>query len=392
MHVEIQMALNFLISFLYNKLPRRRVNQFGEELEKALRHKFQGHWYLEKPYKGSAFRCLKTAPPLDPVFEIAAREAGVDLQDIQDNLPAELSIWVDPGEVSYRLGEKVPVKLLYTEGSDVSERRDGRERTFNPEAQCFRPIDSVSSQLAGLAMTGGSSGSSPQSPPAPSGPPAGPSSVSPSSPSGSSPNGTAPGTFKPTPGSPVGNGFLKGPQPPLTFTTAAFAQTKFGSTKLKSNSKRSHRMSPTEFSHYIKQRAMQQQQQQASATAAAMFAAAAAAASSSGSSAGTTSSPRPRSLSPCLDPSSPGFLLMGQPFAGQPGGGKPFDVFSNGYLGDLLAGKGGARQQSQGPPQQHRFSPYLEKTSGDVTPPGPSPATAGFAVPYPGGQHLLVAN
>lgn len=45
-------------------------------------------------------------------------------------------------------------------------------------------------------------------------------------------------------------------------TTAAFAQTKFGSTKLKTNAKRTHRMSPTEFSNYIKQRAIQQQQQQ----------------------------------------------------------------------------------------------------------------------------------
>ena len=102
MHVEIQVALNFFISFLYNKLPRRRVNQFGEELEKALKHKFEGHWYPEKPFKGSAFRCLKTALPLDPVFEIAAQESGMAMADIQENLPEELSIWIDPGEVSYR--------------------------------------------------------------------------------------------------------------------------------------------------------------------------------------------------------------------------------------------------------------------------------------------------
>ena len=51
MHIEIQVALNFVISYLYNKLPRRRVNIFGEELEKALRDKFQGHWYPEKPFK-----------------------------------------------------------------------------------------------------------------------------------------------------------------------------------------------------------------------------------------------------------------------------------------------------------------------------------------------------
>lgn len=55
MQLEIQIALNYVINFLYNKLPRRRVNIFGEELEKALKDKFQGHWYPEKPFKVSIY-------------------------------------------------------------------------------------------------------------------------------------------------------------------------------------------------------------------------------------------------------------------------------------------------------------------------------------------------
>jgi hypothetical protein len=63
-------------------------------------------------------------------------------------------------------------------------------------------------------------------------------------------------------------------------TTAAFAQTKFGSTKLKSNnnnnSTRRHgnmagnnrNMSPTEFSNYIKQKQLLQEQAQAAQAAA----------------------------------------------------------------------------------------------------------------------------
>ena len=58
MHLEIQVALNFLISYLYNQLPRRRVNLFGEECEKGLRLKFSGHWYTDQPMKGSAFRMI----------------------------------------------------------------------------------------------------------------------------------------------------------------------------------------------------------------------------------------------------------------------------------------------------------------------------------------------
>lgn len=62
-------------------------------------------------FQGSAFRCLKTGEPTDPVLEIAARESGVPVSDILENLPAELSVWVDPGEVSYRIGEKGAVKV-----------------------------------------------------------------------------------------------------------------------------------------------------------------------------------------------------------------------------------------------------------------------------------------
>jgi hypothetical protein len=66
---------------------------------------------LTNNFQGSAFRCLKTGEPIDVVLEIAARESGVPIGDILENLPAELSVWVDPGEVSYRIGEKGAVKV-----------------------------------------------------------------------------------------------------------------------------------------------------------------------------------------------------------------------------------------------------------------------------------------
>ena len=114
MHVEVKVAQNFVLNFLYNKLPRRRVNLFGEELESALRDKFADHWYPDKPFKGSAFRCLKITDPADPVLNRAARESGNPVPDIVENLPTDLAIWIDPGEVSYRMGEKGSVKILYS--------------------------------------------------------------------------------------------------------------------------------------------------------------------------------------------------------------------------------------------------------------------------------------
>lgn len=62
-------------------------------------------------FQGSAFRCIKTGDPIDAVLERAAKESGVPITDILENLPNELSVWVDPGEVSYRIGEKGAVKV-----------------------------------------------------------------------------------------------------------------------------------------------------------------------------------------------------------------------------------------------------------------------------------------
>ncbi|XP_032826092.1 protein Tob1-like [Petromyzon marinus] len=218
MQLEIQVALNFIISYLYNKLPRRRVNIFGEELERLLREKYRGHWYPEKPYKGSGYRCVHVGEgAVDPIIERAARESGLALADVRTNLPGELSVWIDPAEVSYQIGEKGPVKVLYVEeGGETSGDLDKEviKSSFNPEAQVFLPVGNTANNGSGgppgdaggtgaPGVGGGSSHSASPSPP----------SVSP--------------TFLP-----------RASTQPLTFTTAAFAATKFGSTKMKSSGRR----------------------------------------------------------------------------------------------------------------------------------------------------------
>uniref|UniRef100_A0A3B4AYT0 Anti-proliferative protein domain-containing protein n=1 Tax=Periophthalmus magnuspinnatus TaxID=409849 RepID=A0A3B4AYT0_9GOBI len=187
MHLEVKVALNFIVSYLYNKLPRRRADLFGEELERILVSRFEGHWYPEAPLRGSAFRCLHLGAPRDPVVELAAKRSGLDTEEVRANVPAELSVWIDPYEVSYQIGEKGPVKVLYLEdppglGCDGENKSAG----FNPDAQVFVPISSQASPtLFALPYLSTQQPARPQ---------------------------------------------------PITFTTASFAATKFGSTKMKKSS------------------------------------------------------------------------------------------------------------------------------------------------------------
>lgn len=105
MELEIQVAVNFLIGYLVNKLPRRRVQLFNEEVVKKLTKKFEGHWYPEKPCKGSGYRCLLITDSLDPVLGSAAEASGLSAKDVKANLPEKLCLWIDPQEVSFRIGK-----------------------------------------------------------------------------------------------------------------------------------------------------------------------------------------------------------------------------------------------------------------------------------------------
>lgn len=208
MQLEIQVALNFIISYLYNKLPRRRVNIFGEELDRLLKKKYEGHWYPDKPYKGSGYRCIHVGEKVEPVIEQAANESGLDIEDVRRNLPYDLNVWIDPSEVSYQIGEKGQIKVLYVDDNSENGSELDKEikNSFNPEAQVFMPIIDQSSPV----------------------------SSSPSPPFGDS------AAVSPT--------FMPRVSQPLTFTTATFAATKFGSTKMKMNARNKiARSSPTQF-------------------------------------------------------------------------------------------------------------------------------------------------
>jgi hypothetical protein len=80
---EIQVAVKFIASCLYGKLPRRRADLFAEELSSAIQTKFQGHWYADQPAKGSGFRCLHfTSKEVDPVFHKASEASGLAFNEI----------------------------------------------------------------------------------------------------------------------------------------------------------------------------------------------------------------------------------------------------------------------------------------------------------------------
>ena len=209
MEREIAIAAKYIVSHLYNKLPRRRVDCFGEALNRGIRRKFDGHWYPEQPFKGSAFRCVKVSGNnADSLIDDAAAEVGLPLHEVQRFLPDEMTLWVDPLEVSCRVGEKGVVRVIYSAHPPHNADVTGS----------FLAIDSLSSALAGARISP-LEAATPANPWSQAMPP-------------------QQQVIMPQPQ------MLVAPrqQQEQVFTAAMFAQTKFGSTKLRSGAKRPNRL------------------------------------------------------------------------------------------------------------------------------------------------------
>ena len=246
MHIELGVAVNFVVSHLYNRLPRRRVNLFADELENGLREKFKGHWHVDDACKGSAYRCIRVSGDnMDHAVSLAIQLSGLDVGEVMQIIPAELTLWIDPKEVTYRTGESSYMKLLYSARNQPLDNDAMLGGVNAPMGANCSPssLDDIDRELGlprdtfvSLAMAGhgglpsgggcGGGGGGGQNTFQPIDIAGGASStgnslrVSPISPASTS--------------SAAGGG---GGSSPATFTAAMFAQTKFGSTKLKSNKK-----------------------------------------------------------------------------------------------------------------------------------------------------------
>ncbi|XP_027727151.1 protein BTG2 [Vombatus ursinus] len=119
---EIAAAVGFLSSLLRTRgcVSEQRLQVFSGALQEALTEHYKHHWFPEKPSKGSGYRCIRINHKMDPIISKVARQIGLSLPQLYRLLPSELTLWVDPYEVSYRIGEDGSICVLYEEGPTPS--------------------------------------------------------------------------------------------------------------------------------------------------------------------------------------------------------------------------------------------------------------------------------
>lgn len=101
---EINAAVAFLVTFMQSKLSKESLEEFRQVLSQRLQSHYAEHWCPTKPTKGSGYRCLRiNSQMVDSLLDAAAKDSGID--NIQKLFPLEFTMWIDPNDVAYRIGE-----------------------------------------------------------------------------------------------------------------------------------------------------------------------------------------------------------------------------------------------------------------------------------------------
>lgn len=135
---EVDSAVSFLARILSNtNMDNDRMDCFKEMLQMIMVDHYQNHWFPEKPFKGSGYRCIRIVnQKMDPLLAKAGAVIGLTEQDLLNILPREFTMWVDPREVSYRIGEEGSIGVLFGEdadsSSDDSDSCEDSSRTPSP--------------------------------------------------------------------------------------------------------------------------------------------------------------------------------------------------------------------------------------------------------------------
>ncbi|KAF4077423.1 hypothetical protein AMELA_G00208060 [Ameiurus melas] len=115
MKAEVATAVNFITTLLRGTglLSEEQLQHFSHSLEETLGEHYEDHWFPDAPFRGSGYRCIRIDHKMDPLVGKAAYTIGLSRKQLLSLLPSQLTMWVDPYEVSYRIGENGSIGVLY---------------------------------------------------------------------------------------------------------------------------------------------------------------------------------------------------------------------------------------------------------------------------------------
>ena len=116
---ELTSASNLIVHFLrleQKNIPEYKLELFNKCLFEALAEKYNGYWFPEKPQKLSRYRMVQFHSNLDRRIIEAGQKCKFSETFLIENL-SPLTVWIDPNEVRYTIGENNRTFILYNQDS-----------------------------------------------------------------------------------------------------------------------------------------------------------------------------------------------------------------------------------------------------------------------------------
>jgi protein Tob/BTG len=154
MRLEILSSINLIIYLLIKAnigLSVCILQNLHNVLTELLHKKYINHWNPENPKKGSGYRCIRINNTMDPLIKKAAKLTAIPLSLIKRSLPLQLTIWIDPKTVDYRIGENGSIGNLFTYYHGIREWLPEDEiymtPKLHPRGDDFKPVLNFSSSI-----------------------------------------------------------------------------------------------------------------------------------------------------------------------------------------------------------------------------------------------------
>lgn len=107
-----------------------QLERFQDVLSENILNRIEHVWDTTQPLKGNAYRSITILNGvLDLVLVVAASKAGIPLKTLVRSLPTDFTLWIDPDEVSYRMGDHSQICSLYKPSMLKTDRhkKDGSQ-------------------------------------------------------------------------------------------------------------------------------------------------------------------------------------------------------------------------------------------------------------------------
>jgi protein Tob/BTG len=153
MRTEVSNAAIFLSNLIrYKRLSDDKLTLFRDALEAQFTASFTNHWFPERPLRGNAYRCIRIVNNrMDKLVAAAGADAGLSEDYLRSAFPQELTVWIDPFEVSYRIGEDGSIGIVYPLQSNIEGSDSGKGSSDDELDSCSSDSDSCTSSSSSLS-------------------------------------------------------------------------------------------------------------------------------------------------------------------------------------------------------------------------------------------------